>query len=366
MNRFAFMIHPLELNDFTRKFSWAERIPDYLIERVARFMPAFSVSHITGVRSIIGQEIEGFFVACPLTSKQMMELPEKLVLKKIIRAGKKAEELGAQILGLGAFTSVVGDKGITVARELDIPVTTGNSYTVATAIQGVKLAAEKMGTDINNTNLAIIGATGSIGKATSIILSESVNNLMLVARNEEKLALLREEILAKYPGKNISYTTNIKKGIRESRVIISASSSVEPLIDSLDLQVGAIVCDIARPRDVAAKVGKERDDVLVIEGGIVEIPGPVNFNFNFGYPPKTSYACMAETMILAFEGKFEDYSLGTEIELEKVRETTNLARKHGFKLAGLRSFERALSDEKINMIRDKAEEKLYLMSSGIN
>ena len=43
---------------------------------------------------------------------------------------QKAEKLGAKIVGLGAFTAVVGDAGITVARNLNIPVTTGNSYTV--------------------------------------------------------------------------------------------------------------------------------------------------------------------------------------------------------------------------------------------
>ena len=55
----------------------------------------------------------------------MLELPVQTVYKKLIQTGRLAEKLGAQILGLGAFTSVVGDAGLTVARELEIPVTTG-------------------------------------------------------------------------------------------------------------------------------------------------------------------------------------------------------------------------------------------------
>ena len=54
-------------------------------------------------------------------------MPEEKVLKKIIRTGKIAERLG-KIVGLGAMTAVVGDAGITTARNLNIAVTTGNSY----------------------------------------------------------------------------------------------------------------------------------------------------------------------------------------------------------------------------------------------
>lgn len=358
MNRFGFIIHPLEIDDFARKFSWAEKVPDSFIEKLTRVMPPVKASHITGVRSKTGKEIEGYFIGVTLTSKQMLTLPTDKVLKKIIKAGKKAQELGCQIIGLGAFTSVVGDKGITIARELDVPVTTGNSYTVATAIEGTKLAAAKMGHNLKEVTVTVIGATGSIGRAVSLILGQDLHNLQLVARNLEKLRNLREEIIQLNPGINLSCTTDIAAAVKISQVIISASGAVESLIMPSDLQPGAVVCDVARPRDVAGKVARERDDVLVIEGGIVEVPGPVNFNFNFGYPPKTSYACMAETMMLALEDRFEDYSLGPFLEIEKVKETMAMARKHGFKLAGLRSFERALSEDKIAEIRKRAEKKL--------
>lgn len=49
------------------------------------------------------------------------------------------------MVGLGAFTSIVGDAGITVAKNLDIAVTSGNSYTVATALEGTREAVRLMG-----------------------------------------------------------------------------------------------------------------------------------------------------------------------------------------------------------------------------
>lgn len=358
MNKFAFIIHPLEIDDVARKFSWAVKIPESLLEYFVKMIPPVKASYITGIKSRLGTEIEGFFVGVPLTSKQMISMPVNKVYKKIIKACKKAEELGAQMIGLGAFTSVVGDKGISIAREISTPITTGNSYTVATAIEGTKLAAEKMGYNLKNCTLAVIGATGSIGRTASLILCKDVRKLILAARTEEKLQLLKEEILNINPELDIEYTQDVNEAVRNSQIIISASGAVCPIIDPLSLLPGAVVCDVARPRDVAVKVAREREDVLVIEGGIVEVPGHVNFNFNFGYPPGTAYACMAETMMLTLEGMFDDYSLGPVIEIEKVEETLRLAEKHGFKLAGLRSFERALSDEKIDEIRRKAEEKM--------
>ncbi|MTI60035.1 MAG: shikimate dehydrogenase [Firmicutes bacterium] len=362
MDKFGFIIHPLEITDYSRKYSWADKLPDYVLERVTRMLPALKVSHITGVESeATGKEIEGYFVSCFLTTRQMMSLPTDKVIKKIIHAGEKARELGAQIVGLGAFTSVVGDKGITVARELGIPVTTGNSYTVATAIKGTRLAAKKMGYQLTDITAAVVGATGSIGRAVSLVLSSDLERLILVGRDMGRLNQLKKEIEGLNYHLEINCTTDVKQAVSSSEVIISASGAVDALIDPVDLLPGAVVCDVARPRDVAVRVGTQRDDVLVIEGGIVEVPGAVNFNFNFGYPPKTAYACMAETMMLTLEGRFEDYSLGPFIEVEKVKETASMAEKHGFKLAGLRSFERALSDQKIAEIRQRAEEKMMMM-----
>ncbi|RME48865.1 MAG: shikimate dehydrogenase, partial [Caldilineae bacterium] len=52
-------------------------------------------------------------MACPFTPHTMLTLPPRTVYKKIVQTGKMAQELGAKILGLGAFTWVVGDGGIT-------------------------------------------------------------------------------------------------------------------------------------------------------------------------------------------------------------------------------------------------------------
>ena len=104
--------------------------------------------------------------------------------------------------------------------------------------------------------------------------------------------------------------------------------------------------------------------MLVIEGGVVAVPGDVSFNFDFGFPPKMAYACMAETMILALEGRAEDYSLGGDLGIERVREIQKLAQKHGFELAGFRSFERTVEQDTIDRVRELAGEAIEAYQQG--
>jgi fatty aldehyde-generating acyl-ACP reductase len=101
-------------------------------------------------------------------------------------------------------------------------------------------------------------------------------------------------------------------------------------------------------------VAAQRNDVLVIEGGLVEIPGDVDFHFDFGFPPRTSYACMAETMALALEGRYESYTLGKDLTVAQVKEIEGIARRHGFKLAGFRSFEHAVQADEIERVKHNA------------
>jgi len=349
VERFAFVLHPLIAKDVSRKFPFTKNWPDGLVEGVLKYIPPFKTSHITGIQSSLS-EGEGWFVTCPLTSRQMVEMPEQYVVNKIIKAGKVAEKLGAKILGLGAFTSIVGDAGITIAKNLNIAVTTGNSYTVATALEGTRQAATIMGIDLQRANVLVLGATGSIGAACAQILAREVRYLTLAARNEEKLEKLAEQILRK-SGLAVKVTANTKSALKSADIIIAVTSAVDSIIEPEDLKSGAIVCDVARPRNVSRRVAEMRNDILVIEGGVVEVPGDVKFGLNFGFPDGTAYACMAETMILSLEGRYENFTLGRDLTVKQVETIEKLATKHGFKLAGFRSFEKAITAEEIAAIK---------------
>ena len=354
MERFAFVIHPLSAKrDIARKYPFVKLLPESAVEWGMRHKNPMMISHITGVRSLTGAEAEGWFVGCPLTAKQIVSLPVEQVYEKIIGAIRIAEELGAKIVGLGAFTSVAGDQGVTVAKNVGIAVTTGNSYTIATAVEGAIRGAELMGIDPGQAQVAVVGATGSIGKACARLLATRCAAVALVGLLTDQLEELAAE-LANEAKASISLTTDVASGIRDADIVLAVSSAVDAIVEPGFIKSGAVVCDVARPRDVSEAVAKERDDVLIIEGGVVAVPGDVEFNFDFGFPPKTAYACMSETMILALEGRYESFTLGRDISVEQVTHITRLADKHGFRLAGFRSFERPVTDEQIAQIRRNA------------
>jgi len=153
--------------------------------------------------------------------------------------------------------------------------------------------------------------------------------------------------------------------LAEADLILTVTSALDTVIEPQHLRPGAVVCDAARPRDVSARVAAERDDVLVIDGGMVQAPGSdVQFNFDFGFPAGLVYACMAETMALAMEGRYESFTLGRNITVEQVQEMDTLAHKHGFRLAGFRSFERAVTPEQIERVAERARAGRRAASAG--
>ena len=355
---FAFIIHPINpKRDVSRKWPLVGKVlSEGQINYLSAFFPPVYISEITGIRSIsTGREIKGWFIACPFTPQRMLELPVNFVYNKIIACGHKAEALGARIMGLGAFTSVVGDAGKTIADRLALPVTSGDSYTIYMAVEAVRKAAHEMGITLGNATAAVVGATGAIGSVCAQMLARDVGELVIVGRRPEAVERVREKCEGQRAKIRAGTDMNMIYG---ADLVLTVTSAIDAVIYPEHLKPGAVVCDVARPRDVSKQVAEKRDDVLVIEGGMVEVPGPVEFNFNFGFPPKMSYACMAETMALALENRYEDYSIGKELTIEQAQEMGEICSRHGFRLSGFRSFERAVSAEQIAIVREKAATNL--------
>jgi len=337
MGSFACVIHPVNpKQDVARKYPLlAKVLPTPLIHFFSRFWPPVYLSRITGVRSeATGKEIEGWLLACPLTAGQMIKSPPQVAYKKIIQTGGLAQKLGADIVGLLAFTSVIGDGGVTVAQKLDIPVTTGRSLTVAAAVEGLEKAARHQGIRLESATAAVVGATGSIGLACAQLLAPTVAEMILVGRSEAHLARAKAQIV-EAGARRVRTSTRIE-AIREADVVLSTTNATRPIILPEHLKHGAAVCDVALPPDVSPRVAQERADVLVIDGGVMDVPGDADFHFNFGLASGRAYACMVETMVLALEERYESYSLGKQIHAERVREMAKLARKHGFRLKDIR------------------------------
>ena len=367
IHRFAFVIHPLDVRFIHRHpaFRWTRFLPDALVEAVSAWMPPLYVSRIVGgVSPTTGQRIEGHLISLGATPRQMLRHGERFTYDRLNRAARMAERAGARILGLGAFTSVIGDAGITVANEANIAVTSGNSLTVAATLEAAKIAAVKMGVeDLSRGRAMVIGATGSIGAVCSRLLAQAIRDVVLVSIEPEKLIDLKRTIEAETPGARVTIATRADELVGECGLVVTATSAFgQRVLDITRCRPGAVVCDVARPPDIGPAEAALRPDVVVIESGEVIIPGDVDFGYDIGLPPKTSYACLAETALLAMEGRFESFTLGRRIEMGPVKEIFRLFKRHGFQIAALRSFGAPLTDddfaakrELAHALRDDAE-----------
>ncbi len=360
LHRFAFVIHPLSVRQIHQHpaFRLTRYLPDTLVETVAAYLPPFYISRITGARSpTTHRQIEGHLIGLGATPRQMLKRGERFTYTRLHKAARLAERRGCRLMGLGAFTSVVGDAGVTVAHQSDIAITSGNSLTVAATLEAAKQAAIKMGLDdLTHGRAMIIGATGSIGSVCSRLLAQAIGDVVLISIEPEKLIDLRRIIEAETPGSRVTIATKPGRLVGDCDLIVSATSAFgQRILDLSECKPGAIICDVARPPDISEAEAALRPDLLIIESGEVVLPGNVDFGYDIGLPPKTAYACLAETALLAMEGRFEDYTIGRHIEMDRVKEIFRLFKKHQLEIADLRSFGRLLSEDDFRSRRELAD-----------
>ena len=360
VNRFAFAIHPLSVRMIKAHpwFRWTRPLPDRMVEWFAAFMPPLFFSKITGARSpATGQKVEGYLYTLGATPRMMMERDERSTYDKLRIVASRAQRRGARIMGLGAFTSVVGDAGATVAHETDIAVTSGNSLTVAATLEAAKQAVLKMGaTDLTTGRAMIVGATGSIGAVCARLIAQATGDVVLISIEPERLIELKRRILAETPGARVAIGTRAAEHLPECDLIVTSTSAFgQRVVDLSQCKPGAVVCDVARPHDISPEEAAVRPDVLVIDSGEVLIPGDIDFGADIGLPPGVAYACLAETCLLAMDGRFEDFTIGRDLDMGRVKEVFHLFQKHGFRIAGLHSFDENVTQEALAEKRRLAE-----------
>lgn len=386
--KFAFLVHPLDDKSFADfDCNLSHLCPATLSSLVHKWLPEMTpfVVGEAEIGSRAGASAYCEFITIPRTARQLMDMDPDLSLDLVRQGIELAKERGAQMVGLGAFTSVVSWGGMRL-RDMNVPLTTGNSYTVVTAAEATVAALERLNIDPAKATAAVVGAAGSIGRCLALILAESMERVILLGnpanpeRSQKKLAQVAGEvcyhlfnsapnspigqILCNLPGcpqgdaaiedftsfyaanahqLPISISVNTDKHLPGADVVVTATSSISELVKPENVKFGAVICDLSRPANVSREIKQRRPDVLVIDGGVVEVWNRPDLGWEFGFEQGLSYACMAETMLLALEGHLEHTSIGSNISLATLTMVRELAEKHGFRVADLRSFDKPLS-----------------------
>ena len=364
INRFAFVIHPLS-QEYFKNIQPIELLsyvspPIFMdtLEKAMAYAPPFIYSKITGIRSPTGVEAEGWLISVGGTPKEIMNHSPEFTYERLLDAARIARSLGAQIMGLGAFTKVVGDAGLTVARRAPLPITTGNSYSASAALWAAHDAVLRLGLVRKpkrgqkvQFKAMVVGATGAIGSVCARMLATVAEDLYLVSPETAKLLALKESILKETADARVFLASRADKDIADMDMVVTATSGAgRKVLDIMNVKPGCVITDVARPLDLPPTEVAKRPDVLVIESGEILLPGNVSMK-NIGLPKGVAYACLAETIVLALEGRFENFTVGRNIEWEKVRDIYRLGRKHGMKLAAISGVNGPFSDADIRRVR---------------
>lgn len=395
--RFAFLVHPVDIKNYKEFDESLSAFNEIELKSLADtwndMVEPFVISSMK-VASKCGSKAYGEFIAVPKTAEQFMSLPKDEAVAELKSALDLAKKRGAKIVGLGAYTSIVSGGGLYIKDE-GIPLTTGNSYTVVSAVDAIVCAMERMDKQPEHSIAAVMGAAGSIGRGISILMSEYVSKLILIgsARNKkssfdrlyrvaaevyrylsqmiergkkfkhesigQKLSVFRDmpkgdspiqsfiEFAKSLDNKKspIIISTEIDGMLPYADIVISATSDTKKLITPRNLKQCALVCDISKPGNVGEDVYTIRPDVFVIDGGVIEVPGRPSLGWNFGFDKGYAYACMSETMMLALEKHYVHTSLGASgVSLDSILYMRELSKIHGFKLAGLKNFNQLLPE----------------------
>ncbi len=365
-SRFAFVIHPLSQQYFSKVeplrtiSKVAPGVVMDAVEKAVAYAPPFTYSHVTGITSPTGAEAEGWLISVGGTPKELMAHSPEFTYARLLAAAETARKLGAQIMGLGAFTKVVGDAGVTVAKKAPLPVTTGNSYSAAGALWAAHEALLQLGlAPVDDEGrlkgkAMVVGATGAIGSVCARLLALASAELWLVSPESAKLLALKQDIQRENPRAKVHVAATPDGHLPAMDLIVTATSGAgKRVLDIMAVKPGCVITDVARPLDLSAEDVARRPDVLVVESGEIELPGDVRMK-NIGLPPNVAYACLAETVVLALEGRYETFTVGRNIEWAKVKEIYKLGLKHGMKLATISGVNGVYSAEDIASIRERA------------
>jgi predicted amino acid dehydrogenase len=292
------------------------------------------------------------------------------------------------MVGLGGFLSIVSQNGRRLANN-PTSLTTGNAFTVAMGLRGLRRAVQEQGLDLSGIRLAAVGATGNICSTYLRIVAEETGKLTLIGRSgsrprlERVAALLYQDAWSRLCEQPLAELGGLSRAIASSaavdrlqrlggpdrpanvgtwlahelveedgddlirieedlaalgecEAIVTASNASEPLIYPQHLSARTrVICDISVPSDVADEVRLQRPDILVLNGGIAQLPGPAILNLSeLRLPPGQVFACMAETVLLGWAGAETSFSVG-QISPADVKQIEELGRAHGVELGYL-------------------------------
>jgi len=298
--------------------------------------PPQIVDEIT-VKSLTGSEIKGLYVESCFLPEMLAGNRFKTAIRKILNAMAHAQKHGIDITALGGFSSIIFENfnlaQLLQVRNIQLDIqrfTTGNTHTAYIIVRQIEEASRKFGIDLAKAVITVCGASGDIGSAVCRWLTANTDfrELLLVARNQEKLHNLRSQL-------GRGKVTDLAHALPLSDIIVWVASMAKGMaINVNQLKRPCILIDGGYPKNMENTISA--DGIYVINGGIVEHSLDIDWKImdivNMAAPARHLFACFAESMLLEFEGWHTNFSWGrNQITVDKMQQIGTVSIKHGFR-----------------------------------
>jgi len=300
------------------------------IKDIFSFIPPRDLFRVK-VRSKTGAEINGVYIETFIDPDKLDIQFLRTNIGKVMNAVSCATKMGAKIVALGGFTSIILEGNLNSFPNRGSKFTTGNTLTAAYIVKGIEKAAIRQDINLRESAILIVGATGDIGMACVRFLKNKVRKLLLCARINQRLEKLSKELTNESIA--VNYSVSLQELVPEADVIICAASSSG--IEITDCKKNVLICDAGYPKNLETKI-EENNGLKLFHGGMGQVTNGYTFcpdysNTIYRYPaPNVIHGCLLEAMVLAFEKKFETYSTGKgNITIDKMEEIYSLSIKHG-------------------------------------
>jgi fatty aldehyde-generating acyl-ACP reductase len=311
-----------------------EKLSMEKIKQIFPFIPPRVLFKVK-VTSTTGTEINGIYIDSFIDPDKLDAKYTKANVNKVIQAARCAEKQGAGITTLGGFTSIVLEGNFDAFPKNGIKFTTGNTLTAAYIAKGVEVAGRQCNLNLENSNLLILGATGDIGMACVNYFKKEVKQLLLCARNLNRLEKLTQRLL--HENVNAKYNISAEALLPEADVVICVASTTG--LNFSNFKKNALVCDAGYPKNLDKELN-DNTAVHLFHGGMGQVSMGFQFDPDYSdsiyhYPAAgIAHGCILEAMVLTLENKFENYSTGKgNITIDKMETIYSSGLKHGITLA---------------------------------
>jgi fatty aldehyde-generating acyl-ACP reductase len=332
MKTFAFLSHPINLKQVNNFWPITKIMPAFFIKSILK-LKNFNILTLKKIKSAEGQEIQGYVIVCSVLACEMEEiinLDQELVLDEIVSASFVAEQLGAGIMGLGGHLALIADKKPMIYKHLKTPITDGSTFSAWAIFEEIFKAAQQNKIELKNSTLTIVEPANAVGSLCARKFSGYVSRMILTGQPTDRLEKLKESILALNPV-GLEIEEDAAKAVRAADILINISSRNTAAFNLADLKIKSIVCDASVSKNITEEA-KGKKDIIFIEGGLVKLPSGQDLGVNFGLPGHLIPASLAEAMLLTLEGRYLNYSLGENINLDKLEDIADIAVRHGFEV----------------------------------